>query len=262
MSEYMEKQSVSRLIGSPPGYVGYEEGGQLTDAIRRKPYAVILFDEMEKAHRDVLNVLLQVLDDGRLTDAKGNVVNFRNTIIIFTSNVGGQSIMEVGPVADEMGRAEMLKRVTEATRREFAPEFLNRNEIVVFNPLSKADLRGIVRLEMKGLEGRVADKGFSLSVGDDVLDYLATIGYDGVFGARPLKRVIQREVERELARLILGSEVEEGDVVRVGVEGAPRVTGSCWTSTRALGWRRRPRGGGRGGRKRSISISGEECNVF
>ena len=218
MSEYMEKQSVSRLIGSPPGYVGYEEGGQLTEAIRRRPYSVVLFDEMEKAHRDVLNVLLQVLDDGRLTDAKGNVVDFRNTVIIFTSNVGSSSIMEMGEVEGEAGRSEMLRRVTDATRREFTPEFLNRNEIVVFDALSRSDLRGIVKLEMKGLEGRVRDRGFKLDVSDDVLDYFAEAGYDGVFGARPLKRVIQREVERELARLILSDGVGDGDLVRVGVD--------------------------------------------
>ncbi|GMH60675.1 hypothetical protein TL16_g03101, partial [Triparma laevis f. inornata] len=214
MSEYMEKQSVSRLIGSPPGYVGYEEGGQLTDAIRRKPYAVILFDEMEKAHRDVLNILLQVLDDGRLTDSKGNVVNFRNTIIIFTSNVGSSAIMEKDGTV-ESRRSEMLQRVQEATRSEFAPEFLNRNELVVFESLGKSDLRGIVKLEMKGLERRVEEKGFSLSVEEEVLDYLAEVGYDGVFGARPLKRVIQREVEKQLAQLILKGEVGEGDDVRV-----------------------------------------------
>ncbi|GMH98136.1 hypothetical protein TrVE_jg1183 [Triparma verrucosa] len=226
MSEYMEKQSVSRLIGSPPGYVGYEEGGQLTDAVRRKPYAVILFDEMEKAHRDVLNILLQVLDDGRLTDSKGNVVNFRNTIIIFTSNVGSSAIMEAAEkegISPEAQRAEMLQLVQEATRKEFAPEFLNRNELVVFSSLSKSNLRGIVSLEMSSLESRVHDKGFTLSVEDDVLDYLAEIGYDGVFGARPLKRVVQREVERGLAMLILKGEVGGGDDVRVYIDGTDRV---------------------------------------
>ncbi|GMH62935.1 hypothetical protein TrST_g9897 [Triparma strigata] len=226
MSEYMEKQSVSRLIGSPPGYVGYEEGGQLTDAVRGKPYAVILFDEMEKAHRDVLNILLQVLDDGRLTDSKGNVVNFRNTIIIFTSNVGSSAIMEAAEkegISPEAQRAEMLQLVQEATRKEFAPEFLNRNELVVFSSLSKSNLRGIVSLEMSSLESRVHDKGFTLSVEDDVLDYLAEIGYDGVFGARPLKRVVQREVERGLAMLILKGEVGGGDDVRVYIDGTDRV---------------------------------------
>ena len=226
MSEYMEKQSVSRLVGSPPGYVGYEEGGQLTDLVRRNPYSVVLFDEVEKAHRDVLNLLLQVLDDGRLTDSKGTVVDFKNTVIIFTSNVGSQAIMELaqGGEEDIGGKGEeMRRRVQEAMRREFTPEFLNRCETVIFNSLGKDDLRGIVKLEMNNLEERVKDRGFKIKVQDEVLDYLAEIGFDGVFGARPLKRVIQREVERGLAKMILASEVGEGDLVHVGVDENDRV---------------------------------------
>lgn len=227
MSEYMEKQSVSRLVGSPPGYVGYEEGGQLTDAVRRSPYSVVLFDEVEKAHRDVLNLLLQVLDDGRLTDAKGNVVDFKNTVIIFTSNVGSQAIVELaqeGGSEEGGGKGEeMRRRVQEAMRREFTPEFLNRCEAVIFNSLGKDDLRGIVKLEMSNLEERVKDRGFKIRVREEVLDYLAEIGFDGVYGARPLKRVIQREVERWLAKMILSSEVGEGDLVDVEIDENDRV---------------------------------------
>jgi ATP-dependent Clp protease ATP-binding subunit ClpB len=217
MSEYMEKQSVSRLIGSPPGYVGFEDGGQLTDAVRRKPYSVILFDEMEKAHRDVLNVLLQVLDDGRLTDGKGNVVNFRNTVVVFTSNVGSSAIMDLAKSSEdgEYDEAEMKKQVIAAMRKEFTPEFLNRNEAVIFKSLSKVDLRKIVTLEMKGLESRLAEKQIKLDVSDEAMDFLAEIGYDVTFGARPLKRVIQKEVQKPMAKMILADSLRDGDVVKV-----------------------------------------------
>jgi len=224
MSEYMEKQSVSRLIGSPPGYVGYEEGGQLTDAVRRKPYSLILFDEMEKAHRDVLNVLLQVLDDGRLTDGKGTQVNFRNTVVVFTSNVGSSAIMDLARTdGDGVDQGEMRARVTEAMRMEFTPEFLNRNEAVIFKSLGREDLRSIVALEMKGLGKRLLDKGIKMVVEDAALDYLAEVGFDGVFGARPLKRVIQREVEVNLSKKILSDDMGEGDEVVVRVGGDERI---------------------------------------
>jgi len=182
---------------------------------------------MEKAHRDVLNLLLQVLDDGRLTDSKGTVVDFKNTVIIFTSNVGSQAIVDIKDDGTEEGGGrgeEMRRRVQEAMRREFTPEFLNRCETVIFNSLGRKELRGIVRLEMQNLEDRVKDRGFKIEVGDEVLDYLAEIGFDGVFGARPLKRIIQREVERGLAKMILSSEVNDGDTVVVGIDENDRVS--------------------------------------
>lgn len=222
MSEYMEKHTVSRLIGSPPGYVGYEEGGQLTNAIRRKPYSVVLFDEMEKAHPDVFNIMLQLLDDGRLTDSKGNNVNFSNTVVIFTSNVGSQDIIDLGGSSDAASQEIMRERVTAAMKDKFRPEFLNRlDEYVIFNSLSKSNLRGIVKLEANRLESRLEDKKITMDLRDSALDYLTDIGFDPVYGARPLKRAIQRELETAIAQSILRGEVTDGDtiVVEGGVDG-------------------------------------------
>jgi len=219
MSEYMESHSVSRLVGAPPGYVGYDEGGQLTDAIRRKPYSVVLFDEIEKAHPDVFNIMLQMLDDGRLTDSKGNTVNFRNTICIFTSNIGSKDILELDG-SSEIGDQELMKqRVTDAMKAHFRPEFLNRiDEHVIFNSLTKDNLRGIVKLETRRLEGRLADRMIKLDLSDAALDFLADVGFDPVYGARPLKRTIQRELETVIAQGILSGQFNDGDTISVGVE--------------------------------------------
>ena len=217
MSEYMEKHTVSRLLGAPPGYVGYDEGGQLTDAVRRKPYSVLLFDEMEKAHPDVFNIMLQLLDDGRLTDSKGNVVNFRNTIVIFTSNIGSQDILDLQG-DDEEKRAEMREKVTQAMRDYFRPEFLNRiDEHVIFNSLGKKELRGIVKLEIRRLEKRMAERDITLNLTNDALDFLVEVGFDPIYGARPLKRTIQRELETVIARGILGGLYGDGDSIMVDV---------------------------------------------
>jgi ATP-dependent Clp protease ATP-binding subunit ClpB len=219
MSEYMEKHTVARLIGAPPGYVGYEEGGQLTEAVRRKPYSVILLDEIEKAHPDVFNVLLQVLDDGRLTDGQGRTVNFKNTVIIMTSNIGSQLILEMRG-SDERTYQRMREQVLDALRRQFRPEFLNRvDEIVVFRALTEAELERIVDIQLEGLRRRLAERRISVEVTDAAKAYLARTGYDPVFGARPLKRVIQREVETPVARLIVAGKVHDGGAVRVDVVG-------------------------------------------
>jgi ATP-dependent Clp protease ATP-binding subunit ClpB len=208
MSEYMEKHSVSRLIGAPPGYVGYEEGGQLTEAVRRRPYAVILLDEIEKAHPDVFNTLLQVLDDGRLTDGQGRTVLFRNTVIIMTSNIGSPLILE----ASKEGGMNAATRasVLNLLQREFRPEFLNRvDEIVVFDALSVHQMREIVDIQLEGLRGRLAQRGVRLELTNAAKDYLAGIGYDPAYGARPLKRAIGRELETPIAKRILGSEIHD-----------------------------------------------------
>ncbi|MBV6622143.1 MAG: ATP-dependent chaperone ClpB [Rivularia sp. (in: Bacteria)] len=217
MSEYMEKHAVSRLIGAPPGYVGYEEGGQLTEAIRRRPYAVILFDEIEKAHPDVFNIMLQILDDGRVTDSQGRTVDFKNTIIIMTSNIGSQFILDVA--GDDSRYEEMRTRVMEAMRSSFRPEFLNRiDEIIFFHALQKSELRNIVKLQVERLRHRLADRKMSLKLADAALDFLAEVGYDPVFGARPLKRAIQRELETQIAKSILRGEFNDGDTIFVDVE--------------------------------------------
>ncbi len=217
MSEYMEKHSVSRLVGAPPGYVGYDEGGQLTEAIRRRPFSVILFDEIEKAHPDVFNILLQVLDDGRITDSQGRTVDFTNTIIIMTSNIGSQFILDIA--GDDSRYDEMNARVTEALRATFRPEFLNRiDEIIIFHALQKSELRNIVKIQIKRLERRLAERKMALKLSDDALDFLADIGYDPTYGARPLKRAIQREVETQIAKSILRSEFTDGDTIFVDVE--------------------------------------------
>jgi ATP-dependent Clp protease ATP-binding subunit ClpB len=217
MSEYMEKHSVARMIGAPPGYVGYEEGGQLTEAVRRRPYSVVLFDEIEKAHPDVFNALLQLLDDGRLTDSQGRVVDFRNTVVIMTSNLGSHLIVDAGPNADW---ATLEQRVRGELRSHFRPEFLNRiDDIVVFHPLSAEDLTRIVDLQIERFEGLLATKGLKLDVTPAARKLLAQQGYDPVFGARPLKRVIQRVLQNPIAAALLGGSYQPGDVVAVDARG-------------------------------------------
>ena len=216
MSEYMEKFSVQRLIGAPPGYVGYDEGGQLTEAVRRRPYSVILMDEMEKAHPDVFNILLQVLDDGRLTDGQGRVVSFKNTIIIMTSNVGSQAI--AAGEQNGASKAEVDKQVNDALRATFKPEFLNRiDDIVVFHPLGLDDIEKIVDIQLKGVRERLDNERISLELTPAAIQALALDGLDPVYGARPLKRLIQRQVVDNVANLIIAGELHEGDTVRVGV---------------------------------------------
>jgi ATP-dependent Clp protease ATP-binding subunit ClpB len=217
MSEYMEKHAVSRLIGAPPGYVGYEEGGQLTETIRRRPYAVILFDEIEKAHPDVFNVLLQVLDDGRVTDSQGRTVDFKNTVIIMTSNIGSQYILDLA--GDDSKYSEMKSRVLEALGHSFRPEFLNRiDDTIIFHSLQKDQLRSIVKIQIARLEKRLVDRKLSLKLADSALDFLTNVGYDPVYGARPLKRTIQKELETILAKGILRGDFKEGDTVFVEVQ--------------------------------------------
>jgi len=217
MSEYMEKHSVSRLIGAPPGYVGYDEGGQLTEAIRRRPYAVILFDEIEKAHPDVFNVMLQILDDGRLTDSQGRTVDFKNAVVIMTSNIGSQYILDVA--GDDSRYDEMRSRVMEAMRNNFRPEFLNRiDEIIIFHGLQKSELRQIVQVQVQKLSQRLSDRKISLKLSDSALDFLADVGYDPVYGARPLKRAIQKELETQIAKSILRGDFIDGDTIFVDVE--------------------------------------------
>ena len=210
MSEYMEKHSVSRLIGAPPGYVGYDEGGQLTEAVRRRPYSVILFDEIEKAHQDVFNVFLQILDDGRLTDGQGRVVDFKNTIIIMTSNIGSEYIL----TAKDMG--SIKEEITQILRDNFRPEFLNRiDEILTFNRLEKEHIRKIVDIQLKSVAERLQARRLGLKVSDKAKDFLADIGYDPMFGARPLKRAIQAELENKLAREVLEGKFPEGSTILV-----------------------------------------------
>ena len=210
MSEYMEKYSVSRLIGAPPGYVGYDEGGQLTEAVRRKPYAVVLFDEIEKAHPDVFNILLQVLDDGRITDSQGRVVDFKNTIIILTSNLGSNYILE-GIGEDGAITEETKEMVSGLLKQQFRPEFLNRlDEIVFYKPLTKTEISSIVDLLLKHLQDRLKDKQLTISVTDRAKDYIVENGYDPIYGARPLKRFLQQKVETLLAKMILGEDLLPG----------------------------------------------------
>jgi ATP-dependent Clp protease ATP-binding subunit ClpB len=214
MSEYQERHTVARLIGAPPGYVGYEEGGQLTEAVRRRPYSVILFDEIEKAHAEVFNILLQVLDDGRLTDGHGRTVDFRNTVIIMTSNVGSQWIGELAG-SDE---AEMRRRVMEALNQQFRPEFLNRiDEIIIFHSLSREHLARIVELQVVRLQKLLDERKITLELSPAASQHLGDAGYDPVYGARPLKRVIQRELQDPLARHILQGDFKDGDTVSVDV---------------------------------------------
>ena len=219
MSEYMEKHTVSRLIGAPPGYVGYEAGGQLTEAVRRRPYAVILFDEVEKAHPDVFNVMLQILDDGRVTDGQGRTVDFTNTVLILTSNIGSQSILELAGNPDQHG--EMERRVNEALRGHFRPEFLNRlDDQIIFRSLDRQELRQIVSLQVERLRQRLEERKLDLQLSESASDWLANVGYDPVYGARPLKRAIQRELETPIAKAILGGRFSEGQRISVEVEAA------------------------------------------
>jgi len=217
MSEYMEKHAVSRLIGAPPGYVGYEEGGQLTEAVRRRPYCVILFDEIEKAHHDVFNVLLQILDDGRLTDGQGRVVDFKNTVIIMTSNIGSQQILEFSAKTDTAAYEVMKEAVLTEMRHHFRPEFLNRvDEIVVFHSLSEADLKKILVVQLGRLRARLEERHIDLELTEAAATHLAREGYDPVYGARPLKRAIQKELETPIGRRLLAGEIKDGDKVIVG----------------------------------------------
>jgi ATP-dependent Clp protease ATP-binding subunit ClpB len=217
MSEYMEKHAVSRMIGAPPGYVGYDEGGALTEAVRRRPYQVVLFDEVEKAHPDVFNILLQVLDDGRLTDGQGRVVDFRNTLIVMTSNLGSDVLVNMEPGGD----VETVRPlVMDVVRRHFRPEFLNRiDEMILFHRLDKAHMHDIVRIQLKGLERLLADREMTLSIDERALNYLADKGYDPAYGARPLKRVIQKLLVDQIARRILAGDFADGDVIHVGFDG-------------------------------------------
>jgi ATP-dependent Clp protease ATP-binding subunit ClpB len=217
MSEYMEKHTVARLIGAPPGYVGYEEGGQLTEAVRRRPFAVILFDEIEKAHHDVFNVLLQVLDDGRLTDSQGRTVDFKNTVLIMTSNIGSQEILE----SQQRGRSyeEMKQVVMSELRGHFRPEFLNRvDETVVFHPLTIENLVKIVDIQLARLRDRLAERRITLALTPAALEDLARRGYDPVYGARPLKRLIQQDIETPIARLLVKGELRDGETATVEIK--------------------------------------------
>lgn len=228
MSEYMERHSVSRLIGAPPGYVGYEEGGQLTEAVRTRPYSVVLFDEIEKAHPEVFNVLLQVLEDGRLTDGKGRTVNFRNTLIIMTSNLGTELIQEAMEKLSESNREEVMERLREPIlqllRQRFRPEFLNRiDEIIIFKPLLREEVKRIAQLQLERLRERVQQRGLDLVVTDAALEWLATIGYDPQFGARPLRRALERFVANPLAMKILAGEFTAGDTILVDRDAAGHV---------------------------------------
>ncbi|MDR2010253.1 MAG: ATP-dependent chaperone ClpB [Bacteroidales bacterium] len=218
MSEYQEKHTVSRLVGAPPGYVGYDEGGQLTEAVRRKPYSVVLLDEIEKAHPDVFNVLLQVLDDGRLTDNKGRTVNFKNTIIIMTSNIGSQFIQEQIE-SNKFDDEETTQQVMNALKAYVRPEFLNRiDEIIIFKPLTKTQITEIVKLQIDSLSKKITQAGYNLNISDKAIDFIGNIAYDPQYGARPIKRFIQKELENEIAKLIIGEIVHEDSVINVDVK--------------------------------------------
>lgn len=224
MSEFMEKHAVSRLIGAPPGYVGYEEGGYLTEAVRRRPYSLILLDEVEKAHADVFNILLQVLDDGRLTDGQGRTVDFRNTVIVMTSNLGSHQIQELSGDGSAEAYTQMKAAVMGVVQAHFRPEFINRlDDIVVFHPLDKAQIKSIARIQLHGLEKRLAERGLKLDLDDAALELLGNAGFDPVYGARPLKRAIQSQVENPLAQQILSGQYLSGDIVRVRDNGGRLV---------------------------------------
>jgi ATP-dependent Clp protease ATP-binding subunit ClpB len=225
MSEYQERHTVSRLVGAPPGYVGYEEGGQLTEAVRRKPYAVVLFDEIEKAHPDVFNTLLQVLDDGRLTDAQGRTVDFRNTVVIMTSNIGSDYLLD-GVTADGEIKPDARGLVMSELRRHFRPEFLNRvDEIVLFKPLTQAEIEQIVSLMFDDLRNRLTERRMTLELTEEARRFIAAQGFDPVYGARPLRRFIAREVETRIARALLGGDIVDGAVITVdAVDGEIVIT--------------------------------------
>jgi ATP-dependent Clp protease ATP-binding subunit ClpB len=219
MSEFMERHSTARLVGSPPGYVGYDEGGQLTEAVRRRPFSVLLFDEIEKAHADVFNVFLQILDDGRLTDGQGRTVDFKNTIVIMTSNIGSYRILDYRGDTSSADFAVMRATVLDELRQNFRPEFLNRiDEIVVFHALSEDELKQIVEIQLDRVRERLRDRRISLEITDDAKTHLVQAGYEPAYGARPLKRAIQREIETPLGRKIIAGEVRDGDVVRIGFD--------------------------------------------
>ncbi|MBR3764480.1 MAG: AAA family ATPase, partial [Clostridia bacterium] len=226
MSEYMEKFSVSRLIGAPPGYVGYDEGGQLTEAVRRHPYCVVLFDEVEKAHPDVFNVLLQVLDDGRITDSQGRTVDFKNTILIMTSNLGSEYILN--GIEDGELTAEAQAMIDRLLKTHFRPEFLNRiDEIVTYKPLTREQIGSIVKLMLNGLNKRLADKQLRVELTDAAMDAVIGQGFDPAFGARPLKRYLQSKVETLVARRIIGGDVKPGDVLTVDADGDGTLFVTC-----------------------------------
>jgi ATP-dependent Clp protease ATP-binding subunit ClpC len=239
MSEYMEKFSVSRLIGSPPGYVGYEEGGQLTEAVRRKPYAVVLFDEIEKAHPDVVQLLLQVLEDGRLTDSLGRTVDFRNTILIMTSNIGAELMQRQTSMGFDIGQdhardhEKVRGRILEEMKRHFKPEFLNRiNEIVVFQPLNKAHMKLIVELELSKVFKRLGGQKIDLEVDDAAKEFVLEKGWDEKYGARPLRRAVERYLEDPLAEAILRGEVKRGEPIKVTFAGGESLK---FEQTQAVG---------------------------
>ncbi len=217
MSEYQERHTVSRLLGAPPGYIGYEEGGQLTEAVRRKPYSVVLFGEIEKAHPDVFNTLLQVLDDGRLTDAQGRTVDFRNTVIIMTSNIGSEYLLEGVTSGGEI-KPDARERVMAAMRAQFRPEFLNHlDDIVLFKSLTLAEIERIVDLMFNEPRARLSDRQMTLDITEEARSYIAQQGFDPVYGARPLRRFIAREVETRIGRALLAGDVRDGAVIRVGL---------------------------------------------
>ncbi|HEY1070184.1 MAG TPA: AAA family ATPase, partial [Thermomonas sp.] len=224
MSEFMEKHAVSRLVGAPPGYVGYEEGGYLTEAVRRRPYSVILLDEVEKAHPDVFNILLQVLDDGRLTDGQGRTVDFRNTVIVMTSNLGSHQIQALDGDDSPEAYTQMKAAVMGVVQAHFRPEFINRlDDIVVFHALDKAQIKAIARIQLKGLEKRLGERGIRITLTDKAYDLLGNVGFDPVYGARPLKRAIQQQLENPLAQQILSGAFGSGDTVRVDADGGRLV---------------------------------------
>ena len=215
MSEYMEKHSVSRLVGAPPGYIGYEEGGQLTEAVRRHPYSVVLFDEIEKAHPDVFNIMLQILDDGRVTDSHGRTVNFKNCVIIMTSNIGAQILIDGMDDGGKLAEGA-VEEVMGLMRTKFRPEFLNRvDEMICFKPLTLKDIRQIVRLILRQLELRLHDRNISLELTDGALDVCAKNGYDPIYGARPLKRYVQKALETRIARAIIAGDIRDGGTIHV-----------------------------------------------
>jgi ATP-dependent Clp protease ATP-binding subunit ClpB len=218
MSEYMEQHSVARLIGAPPGYVGYDEGGQLTEAVRRNPYCVILFDEIEKAHVQVLNVLLQVLDDGRLTDGHGRTVDFSNTVIIMTSNVGSEFLTTAG--ANGTVPQEAKNMVMHAMKKHFRPEFLNRlDDVLIFHPLARAHLAKIVRVQLQLVQNRLADRKIRVDVDDSAVAFIGSVAYDPVYGARPLRRYLERHIVTNLSRMLLSNQLTENCIVHISAQG-------------------------------------------
>ena len=224
MSEYMESHTVSRLVGAPPGYVGYEEGGQLTEAVRRKPFSVVLLDEIEKAHPDVFNILLQILDDGRLTDSKGRTVNFKNTIIIMTSNIGAQLIQSEMETMEGMNRDVMLsglqEKLFQLLKQRVKPEFLNRiDEVILFTPLTRDDLKKIVLIQFDRIKATALRQRISLTISEAAIQWFANAGFDPAFGARPLKRVMQRKITNRVSALILSGEIQEGEELAIDMTG-------------------------------------------